>query len=98
MPAQNADICGTTTITKSNTTEITFTNNHPSSCTANDNGTSMSLSQLIGESSITVPARSGSTPGTLTKTILTGAPLGTYSWARPTCCGPERVNPQIILQ
>jgi hypothetical protein len=97
--ANDAEICAEGTKIQKGIGTITFTNNNAnSSCTAEDDGSGRSLLQLIGESSITVPKRVGSTPGTLTKTILSSATTGTYKWKKPTCCGGIETNPSIILQ
>jgi hypothetical protein len=91
------DVCAGATASAGSTT-LTFTNHRNSACTLSDDGTGMSLSTLIGVSSLTVPAKSGTPPvnGSYTATIEPGAPAGTYTY-NASCC-PEAGNPQIILQ
>ena len=91
------DVCAGATASPGSTT-LTFTNHRNSGCTLSDDGTAKSLLALIGQSSITVPAKSGNPPvnGSYSATILPGAPTGTYTY-NASCC-PQAGNPQIILQ
>jgi len=78
----------------SDSTTLTFTNNRPFQCNAEDDGSGQSLIQLTGLSSISVPARSGSTPGQTTVTIT--GPAGTYTYQSPCC--DDFANPTIVYQ
>lgn len=91
------DVCAGATASPGSTT-LTFTNHRNSACTLTDDGTTMSLLTLIGQSSISVPAKSGTPPvnGSYSATIQAGAPTGTYTY-NASCC-PQAGNPQIILQ
>ena len=91
------DVCAGATASAGSTT-LTFTNHRNSACTLTDDGTTMSLLTLIGQSSITIPAKSGTPPvnGSYTATIEPGAPTGTYTY-NASCC-PQAGNPQIVYQ
>jgi len=91
------DVCAGATASPGSTT-LTFTNHRNSACTLTDDGTPKSLLTLIGQSSITVPAKSGTPPvnGTYSATIVPGAPTGTYTYN--TSCCPQAGNPQIVYQ
>jgi len=87
----NTDVCAGGTV-GANSTTITFTNHHPSSCTVTGLGNLVDCGN-----SFDVPARSGSTPGTKTCNVLPSAASGTYPYSA-SCCGPEEGNPVIIYQ
>ncbi|HXA85179.1 MAG TPA: hypothetical protein VNZ47_08900 [Candidatus Dormibacteraeota bacterium] len=91
------DVCAGATVSPGSTT-LTFTNHRNSACTLTDDGSTMSLLTLIGQSSISVPAKSGTPPvnGSSSATIQPGAPTGTYTY-NASCC-PQAGNPQIIYQ
>jgi hypothetical protein len=91
------DVCAGATASAGSTI-LTFTNHRNSACTLSDDGTPKSLLTLIGQSSISVPAKSGTPPvnGSNSVTILPGAPTGTYTY-NASCC-PQAGNPQIVYQ
>ncbi|HEY2364560.1 MAG TPA: hypothetical protein VGK36_25820 [Candidatus Angelobacter sp.] len=91
------DVCAGATASPGSST-LTFTNHRNKPCTISDDGTAMSLQTLLGVSSITIPAKTGTPPvnGSSTATILPGAPTGTYTYN--TSCCPQGGNPQIVYQ
>ncbi len=91
------DVCAGATASPGSTT-LTFTNHRNGPCTLTDDGTTMSLLTLTGQSSILVPAKSGTPPvnGSSSATIQPGAPTGTYTY-HASCC-PQGGNPQIVYQ
>jgi len=84
------DICagGTT-----NGGSITFENHHEEACTIGGLGNLLSCGN-----SFSVPAKSGSNPGTLTCTILSTAAKGTYPYTASCCSRKTQTNPAIIYQ
>jgi hypothetical protein len=94
----NFDVCAGGTVSAGETS-ITFTNHRSNSCTLSDNGTANSLLALTGDSSIVVPAKSGTPPvnGTKTVDILSAATPGTYTYSS-ACCDRKKQNPSIIYQ
>jgi hypothetical protein len=90
------DVCAGGTVGTGNTT-ITFTNHRAETCTVSDDGSTKSLNALTGNTSVVVPAQSGTppVPGSVTLNILTTATPGTYTYSA-SCC-KKRGNPAIIL-
>jgi hypothetical protein len=91
MPNVDHDVCAQQTVA-SGTTTITFVNHHNEVCTIDGLGNLVDCGN-----SFTVPAKSGSTPGTKTCNVLSTATPGTYDYTA-SCCGRKRTNPSIILQ
>jgi hypothetical protein len=90
------DVCAGGTVT-AGTSSVTFTNHRTTSCTlTNISSDPTSLTTLTGQSSITVPAASGTPPvnGSVTVAIITSV-KGTYKY-HASCC-PQAGNPAIIL-
>ena len=84
------DLCAGGTVSAGSTT-ITFTNHRPTQCTINGLG-----SLLNCGNSFPVPAKANGVNGTVTCTILPGAPAGRYPYSS-SCCDDE-TNPVIIMQ
>lgn len=92
MPVNEFDVCaGGTVAAGSNQTSLTFTNNHNQAC--NISGLNLPNANPAGPN-YTVPARSGSTPGTMTITFTPTA--GNYPYT-PDCCDKD-TQPVIIVQ
>ncbi len=91
MPT-NIDVCAGGTVTASNgTASFTFVNHHPEPCDIDD----LDLPNANPAAPYTVPAKSGSTAGTLTITF--DADENTQYAYTPDCCDEEN-NPVIIVE
>lgn len=90
MP-QEADVCSGGTVSKADSS-FTFTNHHTQACVVN-----FVTTPPGANSSYTVPAKSGSTPGTAVVNYTSGT-TGDYPYTKPSCCGAEMTNPAIKIQ
>jgi hypothetical protein len=92
MPT-NIDICAGGTVTASNgTASITLVNHHHKICNIDD----LDLPGADPAGPYAVPAKSGSTPGTLNITF--DADENEEYEYEPDCCGAKETNPVIIVQ
>jgi hypothetical protein len=90
MP-QEADVCSGGNVSK-NDSSFTFVNHHTQSCDVD-----FTTAPPGAGSSYTVPAKSGSTPGT-TVVYYTSGIAGDYPYNKPACCGAGMTNPAIKIQ
>lgn len=89
--SQEKDVCSGGIVSKDQSS-FTFTNHHNTSCYVSFSTTPPGANQ-----SYTVPAKVGPTPGTTTVNYTSGI-TGTYSYAKPACCGAGEDNPSIKMQ
>ena len=89
MP-QEADVCSGGTVSK-NDSSFTFVNHHTQQCDV-----TFIKTPPGADSSYTVPAKSGSTPGTTVVNYTAGI-TDDYPYNKPAFC-PEMTNPAIKIQ
>ena len=84
------DVCDGGTI-NSGSTSVSFTNNKTQACTI----TSCTLAGWPTTDPV-VPAKQGTTPGSLVVQLSVAAQVGTYTYT-PNCCA-KRTNPTIKVE